>query len=100
MTRVTRPAPGSWARKVAPPWASTLYDASERLGVSLRRTIDLIDRYGVPTGLVTRIVRLADGSLRKRKVRILTPTALETLLLRHAGYAPSRERLKEKPYAR
>lgn len=87
--------PGCWARKVAPPWCFTLRDAAERLGLSLRRTIDLIRRYDIPTGLVSRIVRLGDGSLRKRRLRILTPTALETLLLRHAGYEPSRDSLKE-----
>ena len=93
----TKGNPGDWARKVAPPWTFTLYDASERLGLSLRRTIDLIGKYHIPTGLVFRIVRLRDGSLRTRRIRILTPTALESLLLHHAGDQPRPARPEWKP---
>ncbi len=97
MSSRTKGNPGDWARKVAPPWTFTLYDTSERLGLSLRRTIDLISQYHIPTGLVERIVRLSDGSLKKRRVRVLTPTALQELLLRHAGYEPRPARPGRKP---
>ncbi len=97
MSSRTKGNPGDWARRVAPSWTFTLYDASARLGLSLRRTIDLIAQYHIPTGLVERIVRLGDGSLKKRRVRVLTPTALQELLLRHAGYEPRPARPGKKP---
>lgn len=82
--------PGVWARKVAPKWCFTLFDTSERLSVSVRRVVQLIEQHKIPTSLIVRRVRLADGSIRSRRLRLLTPTALETLMLRHAGF-PKRE---------
>lgn len=87
--------PGAWAAKAAPRWSFTLYDASERLGVSVRWTRELVKRHHIPTGLVRRVVRLGDGSLRMRRLRVLSPSALEMLLLRHGGFTPTDESQKE-----
>ena len=76
---------GRWAKRVCPRWLFTYYDCAERLGLSLSRTKALVRQYGIPTGLLKRRVRLGDGTIRTRYLCVLTPTALETLLMRHAG---------------
>lgn len=76
---------GRWARQVCPPWLYTYYDCAERLGLSVSRTKVIVRRSGVPTGLIKRRVRLANGVIRTRSLRVLTPTALRTVLLLHAG---------------
>jgi hypothetical protein len=84
-SRVPPKPPGTWARKAAPRWAYTTFDAAERLQVSPSRITQLLRAYGIPTGIRYLPVRLADGSLRKRRVRVIPPTSLRHLLLAHAG---------------
>ena len=77
---------GQWARTVAPRWTFTIFDIAARLGVSVRWAWALVKRHEIPYGVLSRIVRLSDGSLRKRRVAVFSPSALEGLLLRHAGH--------------
>ena len=77
--------PGSWARQVCPGWLFTVYDAAERIHLSVGRTKVLIHEYGIPTGRLKRRVKIADGVIRTRFLTVLTPSALELLLDKHAG---------------
>ena len=88
---------GAWARKVAPPWAFTVFDCADRLGVSVRWVRSLLTRHQIQSGMVERIVRLKDGSLRKRRVKVITRTGLELLLLRHAGFETSHDQPRRSP---
>ncbi|MDA2911486.1 hypothetical protein MYX04_11215 [Nitrospiraceae bacterium AH_259_D15_M11_P09] len=76
---------GTWARKHTPPWAFNVYDVSERMGLSIRRVKFLLRKHQIPTGHIKRMVRLGNGELRKRTLRIITPSGLEMLLAAHAG---------------
>lgn len=89
--------PGDYARHVTPPNLFTFFDAAERLGVSQRQVFNLVRRYAIPTGLLRRTVRLPSGAIVTRRVRTLTPTALQTLILHHAGYPAGRHREGGKP---
>jgi hypothetical protein len=89
-TQKTPVPPGTWARKVAPHGTFTLYDAAERLGVSVCQVRRLIRAYEVPVGMVARIVRLGPGTLRKRRFLVLTPSALQALLLKYTGLEDGR----------
>lgn len=77
---------GSWAKRVCPWWCFSLYDAAERLGCSVRHVRRLLRKYNISKGLLIRPVRLADGRIVTRHLTTLTPTALQNLLLAHAGY--------------
>ena len=74
-----------WSSKVCPAWAFTIFDLAERVGVSVRHCRRLIKKFGIPTGLLKRPVRLRDGKIVNRRFLVLTETNLETLLVRHAG---------------
>ncbi len=77
--------PGSWARQVCPRWLFTVYDAAERINLSVGRTKALIRQHRIPTGMLKRRVKLGDGMIRTRYFKVLTPTSLELLLVKHAG---------------
>lgn len=91
--RVTQQRPGTWARKVTPHWAYSVYDVADRMRVSVRWVRVLLNRYGIPVGRIRRIVRLSDGGLRVRYLTVITPTGLRSLLIRHAGLGPNRKPL-------
>ncbi len=76
---------GTWARKYTPPWAFNVYDVSDRMGLSVRHIKALLRKHQIPTSHIKRMVRLGNGELRKRTLRIITPSGLEMLLARHAG---------------
>ncbi len=77
--------PGSWAKRNCPAWLYTYYDAADRIQLSVGRTKTLIREYGIPTGRLKRRVKIADGVIRTRFLTVLTPSALELLLVKHAG---------------
>lgn len=79
-----RPA-GSYARRVVPPTLFSVFDAAERLGVSVRHTNTLLKRYGIPVGMLRRTARLPSGAIVGRRVRVLTPSSLAQLLACYAG---------------
>ncbi len=83
--RTTSPRPGAWAARNCPKWLFSIFDAAERLHCSVRHARRLIANYRVPTGIVSRPVRLADGRIARRRLVTLTPSALEALLIAHAG---------------
>lgn len=97
--------PGSWAAKVCPVWLFSIYDAAQRLGCSVRHVRRLIKKYNIQKGLLTRPVRMADDRIVWRRLTTLTPTALQELMLAHAGYdqdetiqeGPPNEDTKAKP---
>jgi hypothetical protein len=97
--------PGTWAKRICPSWCFSLFDVAERLGCSVRHVRRLIKKYNIPKGLLTRPVRLADGRIVWRRLTTLTPTALQDLMLAHAGYdqdetiqeGPPNEDTKTKP---
>src|SRR5262249_36594534 len=89
-TRCRPSGPGSWARKNTPGWCFNMFDASERTGLSRRWIAELLRRHRIPSGYLRRVVRLGDGSLRVRYLRILSPTSLELLLMHHGGFRASR----------
>ena len=92
-------AAGAWARKVTPRWAFNVFDLSERMGLTVRYVKFLLSKYNIPSGHIKRVVKLANGELRMRTLRIITPSALELLLARHAGLTrsyPNRVRVKRR----
>ena len=52
----------------------------------MRHVRRLIQKHNIQKGLLTRPVRLTDGRIVWRRLTTLTPTALQELLLAHAGY--------------
>lgn len=90
-------SPGSWAAKVCPAWCFSIFDAAQRLGCSVRHVRRLIKNYNIQKGLLTRPVRLADGRIVWRRLTTLTPTALQDLMLAHAGYRQDVKLKKDSP---
>lgn len=76
---------GHWADQNTPAWLFNVFDISERMGLSTRWVKHLIARHHIPKSYLRRPVRLAPGVIRVRKLCVLTPSALELLLAKHAG---------------
>ena len=92
-------AAGQWARKNTPRWFFNVFDLSDRMGITVRYVKFLLSKYNIPSGHIKRVVKLANGELRMRTLRIITPSALELLLARHAGLTrshPNRVRVKRR----
>lgn len=89
--------PGTWAKRVCPAWCFSIFDAAKRLGCSVRHVRRLIEKYNIQKGLLTRPVRLADGRIVRRRLTTLTPTALQALMLAHAGYRQDMKLQKDSP---
>ncbi len=83
--------PGCWAERVMPRWGFSVFDAAARLNCTVRNVRRLLRRYQIPTGLLTRPVRLADGRIVWRRLTTLTPSALEALMLCHIGLKPRKD---------
>ncbi len=91
MIRAGGKAAGTWAARHCPAWCFTIYDAAERLGCSVRHARRLIKDHIIPTGLLVRPVRLADGRIVRRRLVTLTQSSLEALMLAHGGLQPRKD---------
>ena len=76
----------SWRDRVCPKWAFSLYDAAERLQLSPRHVRRLLVKYDIPTGVISRPVRMGDGRIVSRRLTTLTQSGLQQLLLSHGGF--------------
>ena len=74
-----------WSDKVCPRWGFTIFHVSQRLGFSVRHCRNLIKKFGIPTGIISRTVRLRDGRIVKRRLLVLTQSSVESLLIQHGG---------------
>ncbi len=83
--------PGTWAAKSCPAWCFTIFDVAERLDCTVRHARRLIKEYRIPTGLLVRPVRLADGRIVPRRLVTLTQSSLEALMLAHGGLQPRKD---------
>jgi hypothetical protein len=78
-------AQGDWARKFCPRDAYTVYDLADRLGLSVDGVRDTLDRHKIPTTRLVRRVRIAPGVVKGRLIRVISQSALETLILKRHG---------------
>ena len=76
---------GKWADNNTPAWCFNVFDISERMGLSVRWVKHLLAKYQIPKSYLRRPVLLAPGLIRIRRLLVLTPSAFELLLAKHAG---------------
>ncbi len=76
---------GKWADNNTPAWCFNVFDISERMGLSVRWVKHLLAKYQIPKSYLRRPVRLAPGVIRIRRLLVISPTAFEILLAKHAG---------------
>ena len=76
---------GKWADNNTPKWLFNCFDVAERMGLSVRWVKHLLAKYKIPKSYLRRPVLLAPGVIRIRKLLVLTPSAFEMLLAKHAG---------------
>ena len=76
---------GIWADKNTPGWLFNIFDIAERMHLSVRWTKHLIAKYKIPKSYLRRTVQLSPGVIRVRRLCVITPSAFELLLAKHAG---------------
>ena len=76
---------GDWANKNTPGWLFNVFDIAERMHLSVRWVKHLLAKYKIPKTYLRRPVLLAPGVIRIRRLCVITPSAFELLLAKHAG---------------
>jgi len=76
---------GKWADNNTPAWLFNVFDIAERMHLSVRWVKHLLAKYQIPKSYLRRPVLLAPGVIRIRRLLVLTPSAFEMLLAKHAG---------------